>query len=186
MGLRSAKIRGYPDYLVYEDGRIYSNKSNKFLKYNITRNGYPTVELFNECGSSRILVHRIVALTFVPNPNCLPQVNHKDENKLNPSAGNLEWCTAKYNLNYGTAIKRRVAHTDYSRSFYKEAAFRNSMAQRRPVQQLLNGIVIADYESSAEAWRQTGINAAHINACCNNKPKRNSAGGFSWRFKKEE
>ena len=52
-----------------------------------------------------LLGHRIVATTFIPNPDNLPQVNHKDENKLNNSVDNLEWCDEKYNSNYGTRIE---------------------------------------------------------------------------------
>ena len=51
-------------------------------------------------------IHRLVALTFIPNPNNLPQVNHKDEDKSNNCVDNLEWCEHKYNVNYGTAIER--------------------------------------------------------------------------------
>ena len=51
-------------------------------------------------------IHRLVAETFIPNPDNLPEVNHKDENKLNNEASNLEWCTHKYNSNYGSRPRR--------------------------------------------------------------------------------
>lgn len=54
----------------------------------------------------RYSVHRLVAETFIENPNNLPEVNHKDENKLNNSVENLEWCDRVYNINYGTAHER--------------------------------------------------------------------------------
>lgn len=52
------------------------------------------------------LLHRLVATAFIPNPNGFPCINHKDEDKTNNNANNLEWCTYKYNSNYGTATKR--------------------------------------------------------------------------------
>ena len=57
--------------------------------------------------SNKKHIHRLVAETFIPNPDNLPVVNHKDENKLNSSVDNLEWCTYKYNNNYGTCKERR-------------------------------------------------------------------------------
>lgn len=180
-----AQIRGYPDYLVYADGKVFSKKTNRFLKHSFMRSGYPTVELFNSDGSRRVLVHRLVAEAFVPNPKKHRFVNHKDENKSNPSADNLEWCTAEYNQNYGTCKQRRIANTDYTNPVYRENAVKNSMKLRRPVEQLENEIVIAEYESSADAGRKTGLNTTHINECCHGGARKH-VGGYGWRFKKEE
>lgn len=68
---------------------------------------YLCVSLYKNGKSCTKLVHRLVAETFLPNPNCLPQVNHKDENKLNNCISNLEWCTCEYNINYGSGNSRR-------------------------------------------------------------------------------
>jgi len=65
------------------------------------------IELTDRDGDrKKFPVHRLVASTFIPNPNNYPQINHKDEDKTNNSISNLEWCTAKYNINYGTWINR--------------------------------------------------------------------------------
>jgi len=95
-------IKGYEGlYYITEDGKIYSGIQNKWLKTRISR-GYLVVNLQMKTKH----VHRLVAETFIPNPDNLPVVNHKDENKLNSSVDNLEWCTHKYNNNYGTCIER--------------------------------------------------------------------------------
>lgn len=89
-------------------GRI-RNKSKKILKQRIKKtksNSYYMID-FHENGKVKsYMVHRVIASCFIPNPNNLPQVNHKDENGLNNNIGNLEWCTNKYNCNYGTRNKR--------------------------------------------------------------------------------
>lgn len=77
-------------------------KQIRVLKPGIEKTrGYLSVTLLNKGKQKTKPVHRLVALTFIPNPNNLPQVNHKDENKLNNCVDNLEWCNAKYNCNYG-------------------------------------------------------------------------------------
>lgn len=68
--------------------------------------GYKRVELSKNGKKKKYWVHRLVAITFISNPNNLPMVNHKDEDKTNNNVNNLEWCDAKYNVNYGTRNKR--------------------------------------------------------------------------------
>ena len=70
-------------------------------------NGYLFVRLSKNNEIKRYLVHRLVALTFIPNPNDYLEVNHIDENSLNNNVENLEWCSHKYNINYGTGNERR-------------------------------------------------------------------------------
>ncbi len=94
------KIKGYEDYYVTKSGKIFSTLTNKELKYDRScKGGYCKVTLSDRrLGRPvHILVHRIVATQFIPNPYNLPEVNHKDGNKNNNSIYNLEWCTAEYN-----------------------------------------------------------------------------------------
>ena len=86
-------VKHYPkDY--FQEGRV--------LKSALTKNGYPMVILVNHNDRKTKMVHRLVAETFIDNPYNLPIINHKDEDKTNNRDNNLEWCTHKYNANYGT------------------------------------------------------------------------------------
>lgn len=180
-------VKGYEKYIVNEDGTVYSLITNKTLKPNVMRTGYHTVELFNDFGSKRIAIHRLVAEAYIPNPNGLPQVNHKDENKANNHVDNLEWCTAKENANYGTATARRVNSTRwfYQSEKIKETARRNGkVACKRVLQFTKDNKFIACYESIKKAAVKLGINASHIGECCMGK-RYKTVGGFVWRYERE-
>lgn len=101
--LRCEFIKNYEDYLVSKNGEIYLVKGKIIpykLKSKIDKYGYETVTLSNRYGKKYIGIHRVVAITYLENNGNLPQVNHKDGNKLNNDIMNLEWCTAKYNINH--------------------------------------------------------------------------------------
>lgn len=85
----------------------YRRTHNNIRKQHI-KNGYYQVNLSKENKVKWICVHRLVALAFIPNPNNLPCINHRDENKLNNNIENLEWCSYAYNANYGTVRQRQV------------------------------------------------------------------------------
>lgn len=93
-------------YQVSNLGNVYSVRKKICLKPFNVCGGYKRVTLCSYGVYKHILVHRLVAQAFIDNPNNLPQINHKDENKSNNCVSNLEWCTAKENSNYGTRIKR--------------------------------------------------------------------------------
>lgn len=173
-------VLDYPDYLVYEDGRIWSGKTNKFLKPAYTKAGYASVELFNENGSRRFLVHRLVATAYIPNPNSFPQINHKDENPKNNHINNLEWCTAKYNMNYGEGAKTRHCSIDYKTESRKRIAIQNGKKVCVPVLMInIHGDVLARFNSCIEASEKTGIYPTNINRAIH-KPHL-KAGGYYWR-----
>lgn len=107
-------VVGYDGYLVSNTGIIRSFKRKKphDLRYVTKDDGYLRVYLCKSGNTKAFYVHRVVAQAFVKNPLNLPFINHKDECKTNNNASNLEWCTFKYNINYGTAIKRRTASSN--------------------------------------------------------------------------
>ena len=83
-----------------------SIRNEKLLKTYIDKYGYVYTILCKNNKTHLATIHRLIAEAFIPNPNNLPQINHKDENKQNNNIDNLEWCTCKYNINYGTRTKR--------------------------------------------------------------------------------
>ena len=99
----------FPGYFIYSDGRVWSERSKRFLAPHITK-GYYRVVLYVDGKPTNYSVHRLVAEAFIPNPDGLPQINHKDENKLNNDVSNLEWCDNKYNSSYG-ARGSRISET---------------------------------------------------------------------------
>lgn len=135
-----------------------------------TKPGYLSVSLSDgETHQISTVVHKLVAKAFIPNPDGLPFINHKDENSLNNRADNLEWCTQKYNCNYGTH-NARMAKT------ISETAY-----QRRSVVQLsLNGEYIKTFKSIKDAADELGIQRASISICCR-KPNRTGR-GYRWMY----
>lgn len=100
-------IPGFPWYEVSSEGRVWS-KRNGLLKTRLSDRGYVLVNLYNNGKLYTKKVHRLVAEVFLSNPNNLPYINHKDENKSNNNVLNIEFCDAKYNCNYGTRIQRQI------------------------------------------------------------------------------
>lgn len=157
-------------YLVSNYGRFFSYYDNKYIEPYLHKTGYYYVSLTKDGVRKQFRVHRIVALCFCPNSN--PEenviVNHKNENKADNRAANLEWCTAKYNTNYGTCIERRKAALE------KAVVCLN-----------FNGDVVAQYKSVAEANLALGkpANDNSIGKVCNRKMR--VAFGYKWRYVKD-
>ena len=171
-------VVGYENlYQVSNLGNVSTLKHKKtfILKPAQNGKGYLKVILRNNNKSKKyFFVHRLVAQAFLPNPNNYPVINHKDENPLNNNVNNLEWCTQKYNCNYGTAQERRA------KKISKILTNRKDLS-KTVLQYDKNGILINEYPSMKEAERKTGINNGYICSVC--KGKLNTAGGYIWKYK---
>lgn len=138
---------------ILKPGRHSKKSGNTYYQVHLYKGGKMNVKL----------VHRLVAEAFIPNPDNLPEVNHKDENKFNNCVENLEWCTAKYNVNYGTARERM-----------KEKRY-------KPVYQYsIDGELIKEWTSTMDVQRQTGYACSNICNCCRGKLKQ--AYGYKWSY----
>ena len=145
----------------------------KIIKPGVSRDGYLTVRLVQENGLNVTRnVHVLVAQAFIPNPDDLPCVNHKDENKLNPNVSNLEWCSYTYNNTYGTLLERRKKKpivcephnsSEISSDYQKNGvAFENLSETKKSHQKFVilideNGKEINRYKSVSEAGRENGF-----------------------------
>ncbi len=96
------KIKGFENYSVSDLGRVRNDKTGRIMKTPCRKNGYPRVHLYDDMKGSCKTVHRLVAETFIPNPENLPQVNHKDGNKMNNSVINLEWVSFLENMRHAS------------------------------------------------------------------------------------
>lgn len=161
---------------------------NPFPRYKHPRD-YMAVNLSSDNKMKTMSVHRLVAEAFIPNPDGLTQVNHKDENKRNNCVDNLEWCDCSYNVNYGTGIERR------------SLSMRNRKDASYPVGQYdKDWNLIAVFQSMSEAERATGINKSQIRHCAMGIHRKKgrpdgsiysgyvpkTAGGYKWKLIKNE
>lgn len=127
-------IPGFSNYQISKDESVWSKHYNKILKPKIDRYGYYVINMINDEGIRKFpTIHRLVAITYIPNPDNKPQVNHKDGNKLNNNISNLEWVTCKENIlhsysadlnknHYFITVKDLWLNTEYHWSSFKSAA----------------------------------------------------------------
>ena len=164
-------------YQVSNLGRIKSlnynhTKTEKIRKLDQSGKGYSLILLCNSKGKKKYLVHRLVAEAFLDNPDNLPQVNHKDGNKLNNNVDNLEWCTNGYNEKHAYSLGLKS----------KNYADKNGMA--RPVLQFdLNNNFINEFKTIKEAHQKTKTAVDTIIRSCKNRTKRHTK--FIFKYKEE-
>lgn len=154
--------------------------SRKIRKLNPDKDGYLNITLSNKGKVKTFKIHRLVAEAFIPNPNNLPEVNHKDGDKTNNNVDNLEWCTRKENQKHAFRIGLINQNGERNHMYGKLGADNpNSI----PIYQLNKntGDIIREYDSLASAGRDLGVNTGKICLVC--QGKRNSAYGYKWKYK---
>lgn len=141
------------EYAVSSKGRVKNLKTNRILGGGVKSNGYKQVYLKGKTYT----VHRLVALAFIPNPENLPEVNHKNEDKRDNNVDNLEWCSRTYNVNH---------------SIYKCSCKIKQITK--------DGEFVKIWESSHQIERDTGYDQGHIIDCC--KGRLRQAYGYRWEY----
>lgn len=170
------QVDGYSNYYVSNKGNVASvylqaikrNSKDKgfvvkMIKPSIVA-GYYCVSLSNNEGAKLFKIHRLVAKAFVKNKRGLEQVNHKDENKLNNNADNLEWCDSRYNNNYGNRMKKVKVKLSMPVGCYDK-----------------NGNKIKEYKS-LQSVKADGFNPSKVCAVCKHKYGRNTHKGYIWNY----
>jgi hypothetical protein len=153
-------IKGYEGlYAITSCGKVWSYKSNRFLKPFMHQKGYCCVALYKDGQRKNFRIHRLVAEAYIPNPEDKPQVNHKDEVKTHNYINNLEWMTAEENNNYGT-------HNE-----------RSGNARRKPIYCVE---LEKEFGSITEAAQILLLSTGHISRCLKNPTC--TTGGLHWRY----
>jgi hypothetical protein len=171
-------FRDFNKYEVFEDGRIWSYKTKRFLKPGINQDGYQQVALSDNEGKIKMyLVHRVVYESVTGNP--IPdgmQVNHINECKTDNRFENLNLMTCKENINWGSGIERRAkAHSK---------AMTNNPKISKQVGAFKNNELVMTFPSTNEAQRQ-GFDQSSVAACCRNCFNRvgnNVYKGYTWKY----
>lgn len=165
-------VKVYPknrNYLVFRDGRIMSVRFGKFLTPKKNHDGYLRLQIWEGNKNVYVAWHRVVAETFIPNPENKPYINHRNGNKQDNRVENLEWCTQKENIEHSIVSGFRATK-------YKK----RENGRCSPVRQIsLSGEVIADFESMTLANKATGICSQSIHRACN---LHCTAGGYRWEY----
>lgn len=162
------RVRSKDRVIVYNNGCKHLHKG-RIIRTHQNHNGHVQVLLYKGSKATGKFVHRLVAEAFIPNPEHLPIINHKNENPLDNRADNLEWCTYRYNSNYGSCpekiSERQLNRPDCS----------------KPVRAIKNNNVVATYPSLHEASRATGAMVSGISASAHDRIDW-LVGGYKWEF----
>lgn len=161
-------IKGFEDYKVSNFGNVKSFKRsvNGYILKPNKRGSYYSVYLIGADGAKNVSVHRLVATSFIPNPNNLPSINHINGDKLDNNVDNLEWCTYSQNTRH-----------------YYYVLLEGKLLRNKPVMQYSRtGKFIQRWDSIIDASNATGIDIDNIIHSCKRRHKRNTTKGFLWRF----
>ena len=181
-------IRGYEDrYEVSSLGRVRNLQTGKLLTPKQHNRGYHAVILCRNKKQKYFLVHRLVAIAFVPTDDESLTINHIDEDTLNNNVDNLEWCTnAENNRKFLENRKIYGCVSVCGKKTYKNKTNSGGFHAGRKenpthvIQMDMDGTFVKEWSSAAETKRQLGYNTWSISQCCNGK--RKMAYGYKWQY----
>ena len=156
-------VEDYDHYEVNNLGQVRHRQRQKILKPRANKGGYLYVNFKISGKNTNFAIHRLVAKAFLPNPNNLPEVNHKNSDTTDNRVENLEWCDTSYNSNYS-----------YQKQENKDC--RGKMVAQYDKQ----GNLICEYPSLGSAAEATNGSLGGISNCCHGRTK--TSGGYVWKF----
>ena len=177
-------IEDFTNYAVSDLGRVKNRTTGRIMKPGL-RAGYPSVSLYKSGKAKNFTIHRLVASAFIPNPNNLPCINHKDEDKTNCVVDNLEWCTFSYNNNYREKGKRI---SDSKKNLCSRCC---NMPARKVACYTKDGELVEVFDSMYDAKRKYNYSPGSIHSAINNKIRIDRRGreykcltayGYQWKY----
>lgn len=155
------RVKRVSRYVDHKDGK-HEFLKEKILKTSIDKM-YERVGLMKNGKRIKYFIHRLVAIAFIPNPFNFPEINHKDENKLNNNVSNLEWCTRSYNCKYGNIQNKK-----------------NKYRYKKINQYDLDGNHIKTWNNATEIEKELGISQNMVKRCC--RKIRNKTHNYRWEY----
>ena len=171
--MSAKEIEGWEDYTIDINGNVFSKRKNKYLKPIKNKCGYYNISLNKNKHRKECSIHRLVAETFIPNPNNYPVVNHIDGNKSNNNVDNLEWCTYKHNMK--EAYRLKLIHGGLENKYGKDYPRKLHL-----IGMFKDGILLEKFYGTGEIKRKYGFAPTAILNCCKGKHKK--IYGYQWKF----
>lgn len=174
-------IPGFDNYFATDDGKIFSKNYHREkrvakIQPRMNERGYMYVSLSKNGMVYTKKVHRLIAETFIPNPENKSEVNHRNGIRTDNSVKNLEWASRSENMKHSfDALHRKPVRAWLGK-------YGKNHNRAKTILQIKDGRLVNEFYGSHEAYRKTGINHVSIRLVC--QGKRKSAGGFQWAYKK--
>lgn len=201
--MKQVDIKGFENYQITDDGRVWSKNTNKWKTKKLNNNGYYLVNLWKNGKQKWILIHRLVGEAFIPNKENKPTINHKNHIRTDNRVENLEWATKteqmdgiakkklsdslkgrklseKHRMHLSEAMKGEK-HPMYGEHHTEEAKKKMSVIKMKKVYQYkLNGELVKIWNSTMECEKE-GFNQGHVASCCRGVEKLHK--GYIWSYK---
>lgn len=185
---RNLGFLGFPDYSVDTEGRVFSypkltRSGVREMVSSYNKNGYKFVHFRKNGHLKNFMVHRLVALAFIPNPENKPCIDHINTKRDDNRVENLRWVTYKENSNNVLSLMKHIGENNAMFNKKRPQSMKDYLSKiwSKPViQYTLNGEYVATYPSAKKASELTHIHKDSIRKCCNGQYTQ--AGGFNWEY----